>query len=54
MLKDVKLSLPAETGANGLRLIVFIQNPISGHIVAVTTHGVTQMSVGVNNRVCNN
>ena len=40
--KDVKLSLPAGTGANGLRLIVFMQNPISGHIVAAGAHRVTQ------------
>ena len=39
---DVKISLPAGTGANGLRLIVFIQNPISGHIVAAAVHSVTQ------------
>jgi hypothetical protein len=40
--KDVKLSLLAGTGANGLRLIVFMQNPISEHIVAAAAHGVTQ------------
>jgi hypothetical protein len=40
--KGVKLSLPSGTGANGLRLIVFMQNPISGHIVAAGAHGVTQ------------
>jgi hypothetical protein len=40
--KGIKLSLPSGTGTNGLRLIVFMQNPRSGHIVAAAAYGVTQ------------
>jgi len=39
---DIKISLPAGTGPNGLRLIVFMQNPTSGHIVGAAVHSVTQ------------
>jgi hypothetical protein len=34
--KDVALTVPAGAGANGLRLIAFLEDPASGHILGAT------------------
>jgi hypothetical protein len=33
--RDVVLSVPPESGSNGMRIVAFIQDPGSGHVLGV-------------------